>query len=44
VVILEFPSIQTAKGWYDGDAYKTARELRQQCARNVTFLLVPGLT
>jgi uncharacterized protein (DUF1330 family) len=44
VVILEFPSIQAAKGWYDDEAYREARELRRHCARNVTFLLVPGVT
>jgi hypothetical protein len=26
------------------EAYREARELRRHCARNVTFLLVPGLT
>jgi uncharacterized protein (DUF1330 family) len=44
VVILEFPSIQAANGWYDGEAYREARELRGHCARNVIFLLVPGVT
>ena len=44
VVILEFPTVQAAKDWYSGDAYKAARELREHCARNVTFLLVPGAT
>lgn len=44
VVILEFPTAQAAKGWYESDAYATARELRKGCARNVTFLLVPGVT
>jgi uncharacterized protein (DUF1330 family) len=43
IVILEFPTLEAAKGWYDGDAYKAARELRKTCARNVTFLLLPGL-
>ncbi len=43
VVILEFPTVDAAKGWYNGDGYKAARELRKTCARNVTFLLVPGL-
>jgi uncharacterized protein (DUF1330 family) len=44
VVMLEFPTVQAAKDPYDGDAYKAAFELRKHCARNVTFLLVPGLT
>ena len=43
IVILEFPTLQAAEDWYNGDAYKAARELRKTCARNVTFLLVPGL-
>jgi uncharacterized protein (DUF1330 family) len=44
VVILEFPTVQAAREWYHGDAYRAARELRKACARNVTFLLVPGVT
>jgi uncharacterized protein (DUF1330 family) len=43
IVILEFPTLEAAKGWYNGDAYKAARELRKTCTRNVTFLLVSGL-
>jgi uncharacterized protein (DUF1330 family) len=43
VVILEFPSVEVARGWYDGEAYREARRLRATCARDVTFLLVPGL-
>ena len=43
-VILEFPTEQAAREWYSGPGYAAARELRKSCARNVTFLLVPGLT
>ncbi len=43
VVILEFPTVDAAKSWYDDDGYRAARELRKTCAKNVTFLLVPGL-
>ncbi len=43
VVLLEFPTLDAARGWYDGDAYRAARELRAACARNVTFLLLAGL-
>jgi uncharacterized protein (DUF1330 family) len=43
VVLLEFPTVAAAKGWYDGEAYREAKRLRGTCARNVTFLLVPGL-
>jgi len=44
VVILEFPTVQAAKDWYQGEDYRAARELRKHSARNVTFLLVPGVT
>ncbi len=44
VVILEFPTADAARAWYDGEGYRAARELRKGCARNVTFLLVPGAT
>jgi uncharacterized protein (DUF1330 family) len=43
VVILEFPSVQAARDWYHGEAYRKARERRAECARDVTFLLVPGV-
>jgi uncharacterized protein (DUF1330 family) len=43
VVILEFPSLEAAKGWYEGEAYREARALRASCARRVTFLLVAGV-
>lgn len=43
VVILEFPTVDAAQGWYQGHAYQEAARLRAGCARNVTFLLVPGL-
>ena len=44
VVILEFPSVEAARGWHQGSAYAEARKLRASCARNVTFLLLPGVT
>ena len=28
VVLLEFPTMAAAKAWYDGPAYREARELR----------------
>ncbi len=43
VVLLEFPTVEAARAWYDGDAYRLARDLRAHSARNVTFLLLPGL-
>jgi uncharacterized protein (DUF1330 family) len=44
VVILEFPSVEAARAWHQGGAYTEARRVRASCARNVTFLLLPGTT
>ena len=43
VVLLEFPTEQAARDWYHGESYQAARSLRAGCARDVTFLLLPGL-
>ena len=43
-VILEFPSVEAAATWHKGSAYAEARKIRAACARNVTFLLLPGVT
>jgi uncharacterized protein (DUF1330 family) len=43
LVILEFPSPEAARGWHEGNAYQEARRIRESCARNVTFLLLPGV-
>ena len=43
VVILEFPSVDAARAWHQGSAYAEARAIRESCARNVTFLLLPGV-
>ena len=43
VVILEFPSVEAARAWHQGSAYAEARRIREKCARNVTFLLLPGM-
>ena len=32
VVLLEFSDMQAAKAWYDGAAYRTAREIRFKAA------------
>jgi uncharacterized protein (DUF1330 family) len=42
VVILEFPSIEEAKAWYNGPAYKEARELRFKGA-DYRCVVVQGL-
>jgi uncharacterized protein (DUF1330 family) len=44
VVILEFPSVEAARTWHQGSAYVEARKIRAACARNVTFLLLPGVS
>jgi uncharacterized protein (DUF1330 family) len=44
MVILEFPSVEAARAWHQGSAYTEARRIRAACARNVTFLLLPGAT
>jgi uncharacterized protein (DUF1330 family) len=43
VVILEFPSVEAARAWYEGSAYTEAKKLRASCARNAGFLVVPGI-
>jgi uncharacterized protein (DUF1330 family) len=43
VVILEFPSVEATRAWHQGSAYAEARAIRETCARNVTFLLIPGV-
>lgn len=43
VVILEFPSVEAARAWHQSDAYAEARVIRESCARDVTFLLIPGV-
>jgi uncharacterized protein (DUF1330 family) len=37
-VIVEFPSIEAAKAWYDGDAYREAREHRFKGADYRVFI------
>jgi uncharacterized protein (DUF1330 family) len=37
-VIVEFPSIEAAKAWYNGDAYKAAREHRFKGADYRVFI------
>jgi uncharacterized protein (DUF1330 family) len=44
VVILEFPSVEAAATWHKGSAYAEAKKIRAACARNVTFLLLPGVS
>ena len=42
VVILEFPSVERAKAWWDSPEYRPLRALRQRASRG-DLLLVEGL-
>lgn len=42
VVILEFPSFDAAKAWYDSPEYQKAKELRAPAA-DYQFIIVEGL-
>ena len=39
VVITEFPSIEAARAWYDGDAYREVRRLRHLAADYRAFIV-----
>jgi uncharacterized protein (DUF1330 family) len=41
IVILEFPSYEQAKAWYDSDGYRVAMAIRQS-ASNGSLILVEG--
>ena len=41
LVVLEFPSVEQARAWYDSEIYREAKELRQRYATG-TLLLVEG--
>ncbi len=44
VVILEFPSVEAARAWHQGERLRRGPDvIRESCARNVTFLLIPGV-
>jgi uncharacterized protein (DUF1330 family) len=43
LVILEFPSVQRARAWWDSPEYAAAKALRQTCA-DTEMLLVDGLS
>jgi uncharacterized protein (DUF1330 family) len=43
VVLLEFPGVEAARAWHQSNAYAEARVIRASCARNVTFILIPGV-
>ena len=41
-VVLEFPTAQRAREWWDSDLYRPVRALRQACA-NSRMILVEGV-
>jgi uncharacterized protein (DUF1330 family) len=43
LVILEFPSVERARAWWDSPEYAAAKALRQACA-DTEMLLVDGLS
>jgi uncharacterized protein (DUF1330 family) len=43
LVILEFPSLERAREWWESDAYATARSVRQSCA-SARMIAVEGLS
>jgi uncharacterized protein (DUF1330 family) len=42
VVILEFPSLERAKAWWDSPEYRPLREIRQRASRG-DLIVVDGL-
>jgi uncharacterized protein (DUF1330 family) len=42
IVIVEFSDLETARNWYDGPGYRSARVEREGAA-SATFLLVEGV-
>jgi uncharacterized protein (DUF1330 family) len=38
-VILEFPTMQAARQWYDSDEYQTARALRENAGRASAYVV-----
>lgn len=42
IVVVEFPSAERAREWWNSDAYKAAKKLRQSTART-NMILVQGI-
>ena len=42
LVVLEWPDMAAARAWFDGPAYRAARDLRQHAAQ-MQFVLVDGI-
>ena len=41
-VLLEFPSVERAKAWYDSSEYAKPKEIRQSCTRS-RIIIVEGM-
>ena len=41
LVVLEFPSVEQARAWYESDAYRALRDLRRRISRG-NLVLVEG--
>ena len=39
VVIIEFPDLEAAKGWYESDDYAPLRELRRSASKTDIFVV-----
>jgi uncharacterized protein (DUF1330 family) len=37
-VLIEFPDVDAARGWYDSPEYQPLKELRHRCVRNTAVL------
>ena len=42
IVVLEFPSHEKAKAWYEGEVYAPAKKIRQSASKG-KFVLVEGI-
>jgi uncharacterized protein (DUF1330 family) len=42
IVVLEFPSVEHARGWYDSEEYRAPKALRQAASRG-RLILVDGV-
>lgn len=42
IVVLEFPTVERAKEWWDSDTYSKAKVIRQRAART-KMIVVPGV-
>jgi uncharacterized protein (DUF1330 family) len=43
VAVLRFPSLAQAKAWYDGEQYRSVRELRKGTTEYFNMIVVEGV-